>query len=103
MSLREDEIESLLKFDHAKLAVLNFSDLTAQAGQPYAVIITSADGRMFAGNGETRIEAIHAAWETYQRFMNAPIGARHNGYWLYENALAEVERRRWENLKGGSG
>ena len=99
MELREDEIEALLKFDKASIKVINYDDLTVSAGQPYVVIITSADGRSFAGNGESRIEAVHAAWETYQRFISAPIGARHNGYWLYENATANVEIQRWKNFK----
>ena len=97
MELREDEIEALVKFDRASLTVVNYYDLTASAGQPYAAIIKREDGRAFAGNAESRIKAVHEVWETYQRFMDAPIHSRHNGYWLYENALANVELQRIDN------
>jgi hypothetical protein len=97
MTLREDEIEALVKFDRSSLTVVKYDDLTTTAGQPYVAIIKMVDGRAFAGNGDSRITAVRAAWETYQRFMNAPIQSRHNGYWLYENALANVELQRITN------
>jgi len=97
MELREDEIEALVKFDRASLTIVKYDDLTSSAGQPYAAIIKREDGRAFAGNAESRIGAVHAVWETYQRFMDAPIHFRHNGYWLYENALANVELQRINN------
>lgn len=97
MELREDEIEALVKFDRASLMVVRYEDLTPNMGQPYVVVIKREDGRAFAGTGESRIGAVHAAWETYQRFMNAPVHTRHSGYWLYENALANVELQRINN------
>jgi len=97
MELREDEIEALVKFDRASLRVVEYDDLTSSAGQPYVAVIRREDGRAFTGNGESRIKAVHIAWETYQRFMDAPIHTRHNGYWLYENALADVELQRIKN------
>jgi len=97
MELREDEIEALVKFDRASLTIVKYDDLTSSAGQPYAAIIKREDGRAFAGNAESRIKAVHEVWETYQRFMDAPVHSRHNGYWLYENALADVELQRIKN------
>jgi len=99
MKLREDEIEALIKFDRASLTVVKYDDLTSLAGQPYAAIIKREGGRAFAGAGESRIEAVRTAWETYQRFMDAPIESRHNGYWLYETAVANVELQRIKNLE----
>lgn len=99
MELREDEIEALVKFDRASLIVVRYDDLTSSAGLPYVAVIKREDGRAFAGNEESRIKAVHAAWETYQRFMDAPILSRHNGYWLYENAQADVELQRIKNLE----
>lgn len=96
MELREDEIEALVKFDRASLVVV-------RSPPNYAAIIKRADGRAFAGNAESRIGAVHAAWETYQRFMDAPIHSRHNGYWLYENALANVELQRINNQEKQNG
>ena len=103
MKLREDEIEALLKFDRASLVVVRYDALTYSAGQPYVAVITREGGRAFAGNAESRIKAVHAVWETYQRFMDAPIHSRHNGYWLYENALADVELQRIKNKEKQNG
>ena len=97
MELREDEIEALVKFDRASLTIVRYDDLTSSMGQPYVAVIKREDGRAFAGNAESRIKAVHAAWETYQRFVDAPIHSRHNGYWLYENAQANVELQRIKN------
>lgn len=101
MKLREDEIEALVKFDRASLTVVKYEDLTSsvwlRGKPPYVVIIKMEDGRAFAGNGESRIDAVRAVWETYQRFMGEPIQFRHNGYWLYETALADAELQRIKN------
>ena len=97
MELREDEIEALVKFDRASLRVVEYDDLTSSAGVPYVAVIRREDGRAFVGNADSRIGAVHEAWGTYQRFMDAPIHTRHNGYWLYENALADVELQRIKN------
>ncbi|MCG3772520.1 MAG: hypothetical protein JW384_03734 [Nitrosomonadaceae bacterium] len=97
MKLREDEIEALLRFDRASLVVARYDALTYSAGQPYVAVIKREGGRAFAGNAESRIKAVHAVWETYQRFMDAPIQSRHNGYWLYETAVANVELQRIKN------
>lgn len=95
--LREDEIEALVKFDRSSMTVTRYGDLTASMGQEYVCIIVREDGRAFAGSGETRIQAVHKAWGTYQKFMSAPVESRHSGYWLYENAIADVELQRLKN------
>lgn len=91
MDLREDEIEALVKFDRSSLVVVKYDDLTASAGTPYVAIIKMDNGRAFAGTAESRIKAVHEVWEIYQRFMSSPMHSRHNGYWLYEQAMANVE------------
>lgn len=97
--LREDEMEALLGFDKAVLEVMHYDDLVSRGGDlPYVAVIATVDGRRFMGSGAARIDAIHAAWETYQRFMATPREDRYNGYWMYENALANVEVKLWENL-----
>lgn len=98
--LREDEMEALLKFDGAKLRVVSYDDLVSRMdGQTYVALIT-INNKNFMGSGGSRIEAIRNAWETYQRYMVAPVEDQHNGYWLYENALANVEVQLWKNTTG---
>lgn len=99
--LREDEMQALLSFDKARLAVMHFDDIFKAAGRPYTAMITTLDDRRFMGDGKSRIEAVQAAWETYQRFMLEPREDRYNGYWMYENALANVEVQLWENITEG--
>lgn len=98
--LREDEMEALLKFDGAKLRVVSYDDLVSRMdGQTYVALIT-INNKNFMGAGESRIEAIRNAWEVYQRYMVTPVEDRYNGYWLYENALANVEVQLWKNTTG---
>ena len=98
--LREDEMEALLKFDGAKLRVVSYDDLVSRMdGQTYVALIT-INNKSFMGAGESRIAAIQTAWETYQRYMVTPVEDRYNGYWLYENALANVEVQLWKNTTG---
>lgn len=98
MELREDEIEALLRFDRAVLTVQRYDDLVAAAGQPFVAFIVVERGRRFAGGGVSRIAAIHAVWEIYQRFMNTPLEERGSQSWLYKNAVANVEHQVIENL-----
>ena len=98
--LREDEMEALLKFDGAKLRVVSYDDLVSRVdGHSYIALIAIKD-KNFMGSGSSRIDAIRNAWETYQRYMVAPLDDRYNGYWLYENALANVEVQLWKNTTG---
>jgi uncharacterized protein YifN (PemK superfamily) len=99
--MREDEIEALLKFDRAKLVVHDYrgKDLLVGVGQDYVAIITSEDGRNFAGTGKRRLDAIYEAWKTYQRFMVAPLSERYNHDWLLKNAEADVEVQLNKNLQ----
>lgn len=99
--LREDEMEALLKFDGAELRVTQFDDMVSSAGvDKFIAVISSKNDKQFAGGAMSRIAAIQRAWETYQRYMVTPTEDQHNGYWLYENALANVEVQMIENLKG---
>jgi len=91
MELREDEIEALLRFDGAGLVVLNFTDLTSQAGQPYVALITTKEDRSIAHGDATRLGAVQAAWALYKKY--AVAANPEDGYWMYENAEANVRHR----------
>lgn len=96
MELREDEIEALLKFDGAVLFVPETHDMNVShiALIRLPAVEVGIQNRWLSGSGETRIEAIHAVWEVYQKYMATPMASRHNGYWLYEQATADVQRQR---------
>ena len=90
MELREDEIEALLKFDYASLKVVKHEDSPTKKN-PYVAIVKQKDGKAFAGNGESRIQAVHDVWGVYQKFISTPLCSRDDTYWVHENVVAEVE------------
>ena len=92
VEFREDEIEAILKFDGSKLLV---SDDWAQTGL-YRATITGRN-RAFTRESETRISAVHKVWQLYLQFTSELPESVNNGYWLYENALGDVEIQLMKN------
>lgn len=92
-TLREDEIEAILKFDNASLMVTRYDDLTSAAGQEYVANITRPAGdadEYLARGAPTRAEAVQEVWKVYQQRqgVGSPV---ENPEWPLEDALGRVE------------
>jgi hypothetical protein len=88
LELREDEIEAILKFDGSQLHVAY--TMNPHTKPAYIVIITGK-GRVFSRTADVRISAVHQVWELYLKYTSEHPSKQNDGYWMYENAMGDVE------------
>lgn len=104
MELREDEIEAILKFDGGYMQVVS----PKSPAMKYIAIITGK-GRVLTRDSESRIDAVRQVWALYLQYTSEHPDKKDDGYWLYENALGDVEvqliknRRKHDDKENGNG
>lgn len=92
MEIREDEIEAILKFDGSNMIVVRPNSPVKN----YIAIITGK-GRVLTRDSESRIDAVRQVWALYLQYTSEHPDKKDDGYWLYENAMGEVEVQLMKN------
>lgn len=99
-SMREDEIEALLKLDGADLNVYSRDSPVGQTVTSYTAVIRLKAGatprnpnniKAFTRSSNVRNDAVFSVWHVYQQFMAGTKEIKTDVTWFYEEAQANIE------------